>query len=90
MLFNELKYQNRYYWTFKELIIGSTKEYNLGASKILEFIKIKMADYSSPVISGSGLLITWANSNYPLVLDIVVKRFKDHYCFWYRSHFQKC
>lgn len=84
-LWNPIKYEERYFWSLKELIIGNAKEYNLGASRILDFIRTKMGDYLSPVITGYGLSITWTNSNYPLVLDLVVKRFKDMYCFYTNS-----
>ena len=89
VLRNPFKYETRYYWTLQEalaVITGNTdiKEWNFGASELLESISSMYTNsgYLPSVVQLSGGVLSWANSNYEKVMDLVLKRFREHYTFW--------
>ena len=81
LLFPKPKYEKEYFWQFKEVIASSvTPEYNIRNTAILTIIK-------NMIIGGYTTTLTrmvmgeqvWTNTNYPKVIDLVIKRFKDEY-----------
>lgn len=79
---NPKRYQERYYWTLKEILDPTDikKPYGLSNADILT-IANSMSGYSTPLIVNSN----WANANYGKVLDLVVKRLWNHYVFYTSS-----
>ena len=77
--FNRIRYEERYYWSLKEVLdpTSSKDEFNVNNADVLSVVAT-MAGYSSPTIN----LGAWTNVNYGKVIDLVVKRFIDHYCFY--------
>ena len=79
ILFNPKRYEERYFWTFKEVLDPtlSKAEYLLSNSDVLAIVAT-MTGYTTPLISMGA----WANANYSKLVDLVIKRFWDHYCFY--------
>ena len=77
ILFSPFKYENRYYWTFRELLDPTKEGYQLSNSEILTIVA-SMTGYTTPLISEGA----WTNPNYAKVLDLVIKRFNDKYTFF--------
>lgn len=77
-IFNPIKYEESFFWSFKEVLnpTGSKESYQLDNSDILS-IANSMTGFNTSLISNN----VWTNENYSKVLDLVVKRFHDHYCF---------
>lgn len=77
--FNRIRYEERYFWTLKEILnpTGSKESYELNNSDVLSLVA-SMSGYTTPLISSGN----WTNANYSKLIDLVIKRFWDHYCFY--------
>lgn len=77
--FNRVRYEERFYWTFKEVLnpTGSKESYELGNADVLSIVA-SMSGYSTPLISSGN----WTNVNYPKLIDLIIKRFWEHYTFY--------
>lgn len=82
LIFNPIKYEERYFWNFKEVLdpTNAKSEYNLSNSDILAIVAT-MTGYTTPLISQGA----WVKSDYSKVVDLVCKRFWDHYFFYTES-----
>lgn len=78
-IFNPMKYEERYFWSFKEVLdpAGSKESYNLNNSDVLSVVAT-MSGFTTPLIN----LGAWTNANYSKLVDLICKRFWDHYCFY--------
>ena len=95
VLRNPLKYETRYYWTLQEAlnsITGNTdiKDWNFNASDLLESISIMNTNsgYLPSVVQLSGGVLIWSNTHYEKVMDLVMKRFREHYVYWTKDDLQ--
>lgn len=77
ILFSPKKYEERFFWTFRELLDPTKEAYQLSNSEILS-IANSMTGYTTPLISSGA----WTNNNYAKVLDLVIKRFSEKYTFF--------
>lgn len=82
-IFNPRRYEERYFWTFQEILNAGTPKvsYLMTYEDIEDFVRSMVASgYTSPIwdSTGDGSIKT----QYRGVLDLVVKRFLDHYCFY--------
>lgn len=89
VLRNPFKYETRYYWTLQEAlnsITGNTdiKDWNFNASEVLESISTMYTNtgYFPSVVQLSGGVLVWSNTHYEKVMDLVMKRYREHYVFW--------
>lgn len=92
VLRNPLKYETRYYWTLQEALItitGNTdiKDWNFNASELLESISTMNINsgYLPSVVQISGGVMTWSNTHYEKVMDLVMKRYREHYVYWTKN-----
>lgn len=78
-LFNPKRYEERFFWTLREVLDPSfsKSEYNLNNSDVLSIVAT-MTGYSTSLINNGN----WTNTNYAKVVDLLIKRFWDHYCFY--------
>ena len=79
--FNPIKYVERFYWTFKETLdpLGNKESYAISNTDILTIANTLITNgYSTALIASS----VWAKPEYSKVLDLICKRFWDHYCFY--------
>ena len=79
MLFGCLpKYEQKYFWRFREILdpTSSKEDYLLSNSDILTIVAT-MTGYTSPLIYNGA----WKKDEYGEVLDLVIKRFHNFYCF---------
>ena len=79
MIFNPIRYEERYFWTLKEILdpTDSKEIYNITNSDVLSVVAT-MSGYSTPLIS----LGAWTSPNYAKLVDLICKRFIEHYCFY--------
>lgn len=87
--FNRIKYEKRYFWTLQEAlntITGNTdiKDWNFNASELLESISTMNTNsgYLPSVVQISEGVMSWSNTNYEKVMNLVMKRFREHYVYW--------
>ena len=84
--FNKIRYEDRYYWTFGEILKAGSdiEDFNLGQAQVLNVITYMLSEYgyTTSVVKEVEGSIVWDNANYGKVIDLVVKRFIDHYCFY--------
>ena len=92
VLRNPLKYETRYYWTLQEAlntITGNTdiKDWNFNASDLLESISAMntSSGYLPSVVQISGGVMSWSNTHYEKVMDLVMKRYREHYTYWTKN-----
>lgn len=87
--FNRIRYEERYYWTFGEILKAGAdiEDFNLGQEQVLILITYMLSEYgyTTSVVKEVEGSIVWDNSNYEKVIDLVVKRFHDHLTFWTKS-----
>ena len=82
-IFNPRRYEERYFWTFQEILNAGTPKvsYLMTYEDIEDFVRSMVASgYTSPIwdSTGDGSI----KVEYRGVLDLVVKRFLGHYCFY--------
>ena len=79
LIFNPRKYQERFFWTLKEVLDpnGSKSDFNIDNTDVLSVVS-SMSGYSTSTISNG----VWTDTNYSKVIDLVVKRYLDYYCFY--------
>lgn len=72
------KYQEKFFWKFREILdpTSSKEDYNLSNADVLSIVATMMG-YSSPLIENGN----WKKSEYGEVLDLVIKRFHNFYCY---------
>lgn len=77
--FNHCRYEERFFWNFKEVLnpTGSKESYELSNADVLSIVS-SMTGYTTPLISEGA----WTNANYSKLVDLVIKRFWEHYCFY--------
>ena len=85
-IFNPRRYEERYFWTFQEILNAGTPKvsYLMTYEDIEDFVRSMVASgYTTPIwdTTGTGSIKT----QYRGVLDLVVKRFLGHYCFYTTS-----
>ena len=78
-MLNKCKYEKRFFWNLKEVLnpLGNKEGYNLSNAEVLSIIA-SMTGYSTPLINNGS----WTKQEYGKVLDLVIKRYLDHYCFY--------
>lgn len=93
--FNRIKYEERYYWTLQEALnalTGNTdiKDWNFSASDLLDCISTMYTNsgYLPSVVQISGGNLAWSNTNYEKVMNLVMKRFREHYVYWTKTDLQ--
>lgn len=88
ILFSPLKYEERFYWDFKEVLLE-------GNSNQKEDFKMKESDFSnqleSMIADGFSTSIFnnedgYTNPNYPKLINLIVKRFLHKLCFYTDSN----
>lgn len=83
LLFNPRKYEERFFWTFKEVLTGLGEEqedflYNI--DYLDEVVSVMVEEgYSTPIWDSEHEKI---KNDYRDVLDLVIKRFLTHYCYY--------
>lgn len=87
-IFNPIKYQERFYWTFKEVLTGNLTpgaDFLYNCESIYPILETMISEdgYSTPIWDSLNDEI---KVDYRGVLDLVVKRHLDHYCFYTESN----
>lgn len=77
ILFSPRKYEERFFWTLREVLDPTKKGYQLSNSEVLN-IANAMTGYTTPLISEGN----WAKAEYGQVLDLLIKRFYEKYTFY--------
>ena len=72
------KYEEKFFWKFREILdpTSNKEDYNLSNADVLAIVAT-MTGYSSPLIENGN----WKKSEYGEVLDLVIKRFHNFYCY---------
>ena len=90
-LWNPIRYEKRYFWSLDEILAPyasspSATGYNINTYGLLNFIATEMGpySYSSPVVRRHypDAYYEFTDTNYQNVILLVLKRFKDHFCFY--------
>lgn len=76
MIWIRERYIEKWFWTLGELLDSSKEPWQLSNNDILA-IANAMTGYSTPMIVSA----TWKDSNVSSVLDLIIKRFNDEYCY---------
>ena len=83
ILFSPCKYQERFYWTFEEVLnsgSSSDQKYLTDISALDSALESMVTQgYNTPIWNSQTEQI---KTEYRLVLDLVVKRFLEKYCFY--------
>ena len=87
-IFNPIRYEERFFWTFKEVITGNNTPladflYNCESLYPILEDMISQDGYSTPIWDS---LNDEVKVDYRGVLDLVVKRYLEHYCFYTDSN----
>lgn len=88
MFLNPHRYVERYYWSLKEVLAGGNPEneypdYLYNVETLYPVIGYMVSEgYSTPIWDTEDEEI---KEEYRPVLELVVKRFLEHYCFWTTS-----
>ena len=77
LLFNPKRYEERFFWTFAEVLDPTKKGYQLSNSEVLTIVT-SMTGYTTPLISQGA----WVKPEYSKVMDLVIKRFVAKYTFY--------
>lgn len=83
-IFNPIQYEERFFWTLEELLKTHSEDWKtLGEESIRTYTKEKMSDYAGDVLTLNPPSIPeWKEPEYAKVINLVVKRFLEHYCFY--------
>lgn len=77
-MFRESELQNKYFWTFKEILEGGgepSPAYQFTDENILAVVSA-MEDYSTPLINELG---EWVDTNVKKLVNLIVKRYINMY-----------
>ena len=83
-IFNPIQYEERFFWTLEELLKTHSEDWKtLGEGSIRAYTKEKMSNYTGDVLTlNPPSLPEWKEPEYAKVMNLVVKRFLEHYCFY--------
>ena len=96
MIYDECKYQKRYFWTLRECLEGGVHQekadFLFNQEDLLNVLLFMTGEgYTSELLNTDG--DDWVNANYQKLSDLIVKRFLNSYCFWTDSevfNVEKC
>lgn len=81
-LFGGRKYENRYYWSLKEILLAGAEkdDYLINNSDFKTLLSSLVANgYSTSLLNN---VMEWTNSNYASVMDLVIRRHLDSLCLY--------
>ena len=81
-LFGGRKYEKRYYWSLKEILLDGTEkdDYLINNSDFKSLLSsLVLHGYSTSLLDNA---MAWTNSNYASVMDLVIRRHLDSLCLY--------
>lgn len=82
-IFNPIKYEESFFWSLKEILTQGEKvsapDYTFNTDRLANRLEEMIGEgYSTSVFNADD---GFTNENYVKVLNLVIKRFLNHYCF---------